>query len=128
MHVVVRKSNSTSGLSTTAVVSLVKKGASAIMTDDVAAYRALGVPILYVPDVHQATLDIGRYARQAYKGQVIGVTGSAGKTTTVHMLAQVLNDFGGASETQSSANLPVASHGIWPRCRSLPATGSQRWQ
>ena len=94
-------------LSKAAVESLVKKGASAIITDDLLAYKDMGVPVLQVNNVRQATMDIGRYTRQAFHGQVIGVTGSAGKTTTVTMLAHTLEDFGGANYSQSSANLPV---------------------
>ncbi|MGP5066696.1 Mur ligase family protein [Psychrobacter alimentarius] len=89
------------------VASLIKKGAVAIVTDDMEAYKDMGVPVLYVRNVRQATMDVGRYARQAFDGQVIGITGSAGKTTTVHMLAHTLNGFGKANYTQSSANLPV---------------------
>jgi UDP-N-acetylmuramoyl-tripeptide--D-alanyl-D-alanine ligase len=94
-------------LSKKAVESLIKKGASAIVTDDGLAYKDMGVPVLQVSNVRQATMDIGRYTKQAFNGQIIGITGSAGKTTTVNMLAHTLNGFGGAGYTQSSANLPV---------------------
>jgi len=106
-------------LSNTAVESLVKKGAAAIITDDVSAYQHLGVPVLHVNNIRQATIDIGRYVRQVFNGHVIGVTGSAGKTTTVNMLAHTLNGFGGAGYTQSSANLPV---GIAWNLACLPQT------
>ena len=106
-------------LSNTAVESLVKKGAAAIITDDVSAYQHLGVPVLHVSNIRQATIDIGRYVRQVFDGHVIGVTGSAGKTTTVNMLAHTLNGFGGVGCTQSSANLPV---GIAWNLACLPQT------
>lgn len=116
--IVARSKTMTAGyLSKIAVEALVKKGAAAIITDDAAAYKTLGVPVLLVRDVRQATIDIGRYTRQAFTGQVIGITGSAGKTTTVHMLAHVLEEFGGAAYTQSSANLPV---GIAWNLASMP--------
>ena len=104
-------------LSEKSIESLVKKGASAIITDDVIAYKNSNIPVLYVRDIREATIAIGRYAWQVFDGQVIGITGSAGKTTTVHMLAHVLNGFGGASYTQSSANLPV---GIAWNLASMP--------
>lgn len=94
-------------LSKNTIESLVTKGAAAIITDDLLAYKDMGVPVLQVSNVRQATIDIGRYTRQAFNGHIIGVTGSAGKTTTVNMLAHTLNGFGGASYTESSANLPV---------------------
>ncbi|WP_186474063.1 UDP-N-acetylmuramoyl-tripeptide--D-alanyl-D-alanine ligase [Psychrobacter sp. KCTC 72983] len=108
-HIIVARSKMIEAgyLSKVTIESLVKKGASAIVTDDVLAYRNMGVPVLQVPNVRQATIDIGRYTRQAFNGQIIGITGSAGKTTTVNMLAHTLNVFGGAGYTQSSANLPV---------------------
>ncbi|KAA0921902.1 UDP-N-acetylmuramoyl-tripeptide--D-alanyl-D-alanine ligase [Psychrobacter sp. ANT_H56B] len=94
-------------LSKKEVESLIKKGASAIITDDSLAYKDMVVPVLQVNNVRQATIDIGRYTRQAYHGQIIGVTGSAGKTTTVNMLAHTLESFGSANYSHSSANLPV---------------------
>ena len=94
-------------LSKKEIKSLIKKGASAIITDDSLDYKTLGIPLLQVNNVRQATMNIGRYTRQAFHGQVIGVTGSAGKTTTVNMLAHTLNGFGGADYSHSSANLPV---------------------
>ena len=106
--IVARGKNMTADcLPKTVVESLVKQGAGAIVTDDIETYNHMGVPVLYVRNVRQATIDIGRYARQAFGGRVIGITGSAGKTTTVHMLAHTLNGFGKANYTQSSANLPV---------------------
>nr|MCR5220206.1 UDP-N-acetylmuramoyl-tripeptide--D-alanyl-D-alanine ligase [bacterium] len=63
--------------------------------------------VLGVANVHQATLDIGKLARDHYKGNVIGITGSAGKTTTVTMLAHVLSVFGKVGQTARSANLPI---------------------
>ncbi|MGE6440248.1 Mur ligase family protein [Psychrobacter sp. NPDC078409] len=116
--IVARRKNMAVGyLSEKSIESLVKKGASAIITDDAIAYKDSSIPVLYVRDIRQATIAIGRYARQVFDGQVIGITGSAGKTTTVHMLAHVLNGFGGASYTQSSANLPV---GIAWNLASMP--------
>ncbi|MGP9491060.1 Mur ligase family protein [Psychrobacter sp. AOP7-B1-24] len=106
-------------LSKTAIELLVKKGASAVITDDASSYQHLGVPVLHVSNIRQATIDIGRYTRQAFNGKVIGITGSAGKTTTVNMLAHTLNSFGGAGYTQSSANLPV---GIAWNLACLPQT------
>lgn len=101
------KTMKTGYLSKKAIKSLVSNGASAIITDDALAYKDMAVPVLHVQNVSQAVINIGRYARQSYSGQVLGVTGSAGKTTTVHMLAHTLNEFGGADYNQSSANLPI---------------------
>ncbi|MDX5976778.1 UDP-N-acetylmuramoyl-tripeptide--D-alanyl-D-alanine ligase [Vreelandella alkaliphila] len=90
-----------------AVKSLVSKGASAVICDNRETYRDIGVPVLYVADVRAATLAIGQWQRRNYAGRVIGVTGSAGKTTAVAMLAHVLNYTGAVGQTQGSANLPI---------------------
>ena len=60
-----------------------------------------------MPNVRQATLDIGRWSRKYFSGDVIGVTGSAGKTTTVAMLSHALQTQGEVAQTKGSANLPI---------------------
>lgn len=90
-----------------AVKSLVLKGASAIITDDERAYLDFGVPVLLVKDVKKATIAVGGWVRRQYQGNVIGVTGSAGKTTTVAMLAYALSAFGEVGQSLDSANLPA---------------------
>lgn len=82
---------------------------SAIITSDPAAIFATGVPVLQVEDTGAAILGMGTYARIKLRGKLIGITGSAGKTSTVAMLQHVLQDFGGARQTRNNANLP---HGI----------------
>ncbi|MDH2998754.1 hypothetical protein A1D22_02810 [Pasteurellaceae bacterium LFhippo2] len=90
-----------------AVKSLVVKGASAIITDDPKTYLNFGVPVLLVDNVRKATIDIGEWIRKQFTGNVIGVTGSAGKTTTVAMLAHSLSIFGEIGQSLDSANLPA---------------------
>lgn len=90
-----------------AIRSLVQKGASCILTDEPDQYLEMGIPVLEVSNIRQAIISIGQFSRQAFNGQVIGVTGSAGKTTTVSMLKHVLEVFGGAGQSEASANLPV---------------------
>lgn len=94
-------------LPVSAVKSLILKGASAIITDDHETYLDFGVPVLLVKDVRKATLDVGAWVRRQYQGNVIGVTGSAGKTTTVAMLGHTLSAFGDIGQSVESANLPV---------------------
>lgn len=67
----------------------------------------LDVPKLWVENPQQAVMDMARYARQQMRGRVVGVTGSAGKTTMVAMMAHALRAFGGVSQTSHNANLPL---------------------
>nr|WP_264477713.1 UDP-N-acetylmuramoyl-tripeptide--D-alanyl-D-alanine ligase [Halomonas malpeensis] len=60
---------------------------------------------------------MGRYARQKLTGRVIGVTGSAGKTTLVALLEALLRPWGDVGATTHSANLP---HGIAWTLASVP--------
>ena len=82
----------------------VNKGAAAIVIDDPRA-AIEDVPALLVADTKRAYMDLAAAARERYAGQVIGITGSAGKTTTKHLLAQMLAaHFGGAHVLASPAN------------------------
>lgn len=75
------------------------------------------IPVLRVADVNRAILDLGRYARSRIGGRIIGITGSAGKTTTVAMLARALRPWGEVGQTAHNANLP---HGIAWNLASIP--------
>jgi len=74
-------------------------------------------PLLRVADVDAAILDLGAFARARFTGKVIGITGSAGKTTVVAMLGHVLRPWGEVGQTRNSANLP---HGIAWNLASMP--------
>lgn len=91
--------------------------AAALMTSDAAALRAPAEPVLQVDDVGQAVRGLGRYARARFAGKLVGVTGSAGKTTMVAMLAQALAPYGAVAQTRMNANLPV---GIAWNLASIP--------
>ncbi len=68
------------------LTAAVEKGASAVVVD-----HAANLPCeLVVPDTERALQDLGAWARQKWGGQVIGVTGSAGKTTTKDAIAHLL--------------------------------------
>jgi len=66
------------------------KGAvAAVVEHHAAALPASGV-LLSVADTLAALQDLARWARDAWGGQVAGVTGSAGKTTTKDVIADML--------------------------------------
>ncbi|URL06562.1 UDP-N-acetylmuramoyl-tripeptide--D-alanyl-D-alanine ligase [Avibacterium sp. 21-595] len=89
------------------VNALLKRGAAGVITDDETATYATDAPVLCVKDIRRAVLNIGLATRNAFNGKVIGVTGSAGKTTTVCMLAHSLNQISKTEQTLASANLPI---------------------
>lgn len=81
----------------------VAKGAAATIVDH--ADAAGSAPALVVADTKRAYMDLAGAARQGFTGRVIGITGSAGKTTTKHLLAQLLEaEYGRAGVLASPAN------------------------
>ena len=63
-------------------------GASALVVEHAAAPAPA---VLVVPDTLRALQDLARWAREQWGGTVVGVTGSAGKTTTKDAVAHLLS-------------------------------------
>lgn len=57
-----------------------------------------------VPDTLAALQDVARYARRGFHGPVVGITGSAGKTTTRAMTALALGALGEVHATVGNLN------------------------
>jgi UDP-N-acetylmuramoyl-tripeptide--D-alanyl-D-alanine ligase len=75
------------------LATAVEKGASAVVVGNGAGFSlpSLGeARTLVVPDTERALQNLAAWARQKWGGQVIGVTGSAGKTTTKDAIAHLL--------------------------------------
>ena len=79
---------------------------AAVLVSDPAGIEG-SFPKLWVENPKTAVFDMARYARARFSGRVIGVTGSAGKTTTVAMMAHALRGYGLVGQTSSNANLPL---------------------
>jgi UDP-N-acetylmuramoyl-tripeptide--D-alanyl-D-alanine ligase len=70
--------------------------------------RPIGVPAVVVSDVTESLGTLARYAlSQAAGATVIGLTGSAGKTTTKDLLAHVLAEDGPVVATPGSFNTQI---------------------
>jgi UDP-N-acetylmuramoyl-tripeptide--D-alanyl-D-alanine ligase len=69
------------------VPAAVEAGAAAVMVDRAKLPEGLGVPAVVVDDTSAALLDLGSAARSRMAGNVIGITGSVGKTSTKDLTA-----------------------------------------
>lgn len=80
---------------------------SGLITDHPGSLADHGLPMLSVANIKQAVIGLGEHARGRLEGRVVGVTGSAGKTTTTAMMAHALSVYGSTAQTREGANLPV---------------------
>lgn len=60
--------------------------------------------LVLVPDTLRALQELASWVREAYPGVVVGVTGSAGKTTTRAMAALALEGLGPVHQTEGNLN------------------------
>ena len=72
------------------VRAAIEKGAAAVVVDAGFKDLGFGTAVLAVPDTLTALQQAGRWARDQWGGTVVGVTGSAGKTTTKDAVAHLL--------------------------------------
>lgn len=115
--VILRPHDSKSYLSIAALNRLPFFPQAVITSETVNPIADKNIPVLHTADVGQAILNIGKFARAQMPGKLIGVTGSAGKTTTVAMLSHVLRPWGEVGQTAHNANLP---QGIAWNLASIP--------
>ena len=71
------------------ITSSINKGAKYCLTDDVKFSE--NKKVIYVKNIIQYLTGLAKTKRELYKGKVIGITGSAGKTTLKETLAFFLN-------------------------------------
>jgi UDP-N-acetylmuramoyl-tripeptide--D-alanyl-D-alanine ligase len=75
--------------------------------------RAIDGPRILVADVVQALARFGATFRDQFQGQVVGVTGSAGKTTTKELIAAALSPLGPIIKTEGNRNSEFTSPLVW---------------
>ncbi len=84
------------------VAEVLRKGAAGAVVDrEVEAGTA---PVLKVEDSLKALQDLASAARREWAGQVVGVTGSAGKTTTKDVIAEMLAEGFKTAKTEGNLN------------------------
>lgn len=76
-------------------------GAAAAVVNRPVASR---LPLVQVADTLDALAELGALARRGFQGEVVGVTGSNGKTTVKEMLAAILNEQGPCLATHGNLN------------------------
>ena len=86
------------------VADALAKGAAAAMVSRVPEGVAADAPLLLVDDVLPALEALGRAGRARARAQVIGVTGSVGKTSTKEMLTAALATQGRVHAAEKSFN------------------------
>lgn len=81
-----------------------KNGAIAAIVSRVPSDIATDFPLIIVPDTMAALVQIAKAARQRFRGKLIGITGSVGKTGTKEMLKTALGDLGKTYATEGNLN------------------------
>lgn len=94
------------------VANAFARGASAALIEDPSRQDA-GATIL-VPNVVQALANMARSFRIEFGGPVIGITGSAGKTTTKEFCAAACASLGEVLKTQGNRNSEFTGPLLWP--------------
>ena len=89
------------------IASALQQGASAILTDAVPETPLTDCAIITVPDVSAALLKWAAYRRSLTGARVIGVSGSAGKTTTKEGIACLCRTVGSVAATAGNYNSTV---------------------
>lgn len=103
--VVVRSQRGDAGVPVSTVRGM--RTAAGLITTDATLAQAHPAPVLQVDNGMRAVLALGNYARSQMSGTVLGVTGSAGKSTVVSMLAHALSSWGRVGKSHHNANLPT---------------------
>ncbi len=76
------------------VLSAIENGASAAIVTRMPFGVPKGFPCIVVGDSQKALNDLAFYARQRFRGRLVAITGSVGKTSTKELLTSVLSKFG----------------------------------
>ena len=84
------------------IESAISKGASGVLVSE--EQYALKWNALLVKDTKVSLKNIAQFSRNRFSGKVIAITGSSGKTSTKHILASSLKEFGNTHFTQGNNN------------------------
>ena len=85
------------------IESAISKGASGALVSE--EQYALKWNALLVKDTKVSLKNIAQFSRNRFSGKVIAITGSSGKTSTKHILASSLQEYGNTHFTQGNNNI-----------------------
>ena len=86
------------------IVSAIENGAKAAIINKIPKDLPKNFPFILVNNSVEALHSIAKYSRKKYKGRVIAITGSVGKTSTKDILTKMLSTFGVTHSSQKSFN------------------------
>ncbi len=105
---VVRKQDEKIGI-LESFIPLLKDKISALITDDYEYFSKYDYPIIEVKNINDTVIRLAFFIRRNYKGTVIDITGSSGKTTTTKMCYDVLSGYGASANlNQANTNFGIA--------------------
>ena len=84
------------------IESAISKGACGVLVSNIKIAKKFNG--LFVDNTREALINIGKFARNRFAGITIGITGSAGKTSTSYILSNALNEFGKTHKTFGNNN------------------------
>ncbi len=92
---ILKKPNQDEGISEKKFNDLADKSSiCAIMCTDYEYFKHYNLPVIEVDDVVDSLYVLAKFKRQFYKGSVIAITGSSGKSTTTRICYDLLKDYG----------------------------------
>ena len=101
------------------IAHAVQDGAAGVLCQSPPELDGFGRTCIVVPDTQAALSDWGRYVIRKYRPQVIGITGSTGKTNTREAIAAVLatrySVFRNPANYNGRFGLPIALGGLGPQ-------------
>lgn len=77
--------------------------------------RPVDGPHIHVDNLVQALARLGASFRDSFSGPVVGITGSAGKTTTKELVASALSPLGEILKTEGNRNTEFTAPLLWPQ-------------
>ena len=99
------------------IKSALKKGAAGIIVSNLDTAKKFNA--LYVEDTKEALIKIAKFSRNRFKGKVIAITGSSGKTSTRFIAASTLKQYGSTHSSEGNNNNLI---GLSLTLSRLPAT------